>query len=122
MNPNLCGLHDREGAAVAAAGTWLVDTIALSENPTPPTYSAAVNWIGRLNFGYGSTGTLPNSNQYNEMAQRAATYVAGSYGCSRWQIGNEPNLSREWPNGAPIYPWHYAACFKLCRQAIRALP
>ncbi len=52
----------------------------------------------------------------------AATYVNGSSGCRRWIIGNEPNLSREWPDHQPIYPWNYAACYKLCRQAIHALP
>jgi hypothetical protein len=98
-----------------------MDTIALSENPAPPVYDPAYSWIVRLNWGYGSTGTLPSSG-YSAFAQSAADYVAESKGCSRWVIGNEPNLSREWPNGQPIFPWHYADCYKQCYRAIHAVP
>jgi Peptidase family M23 len=119
--PNLIGLHDRESVAIAAADSWALDTIALSENPPPTTYRSDLHWICRINHGYGSTGTLPVPDQYNWFAQRAAQYVSGSQNCHRWQIGNECNLRREWPDDQPIYPWHYSACFKLCRNAIHAL-
>lgn len=119
---NLAGIHDREGQAIAPPGTWVVDTVALSGGPIPTAYSPDFNWIARLNWGYGSTGTLPLPEQYGKFAQSAAGYVAGCSGCSRWIIGNEPSLPREWANGQPIFPWDYAACYKLCRQAIHALP
>ena len=118
---NLAGLHDIEAAAVTPPDTWIVDTIALSENPTPRNYPTSINVIGRLNYGYGSTGTLPEPNGYQDFAARVVNYVSGSRNCQRWIIGNEPNLSREWPNGQPIFPWHYAGCFDLCRKAIRSL-
>jgi hypothetical protein len=118
----LIGLHDREAVALAAPESWIVDTVALSENPPPIAYDPAYNWITRLNFGYGSTGTLPLPEHYQSFAQQVAQYVNASSGCTRWIIGNEPNLSREFPQGQPIFPWNYASCFKLCRQAIHALP
>jgi hypothetical protein len=119
---NLAGLHDRESASIAPPGTWALDTVALSDNPPPIDYPRSLNWITRLNWAYGSGGTLPLPSVYEAFAELVAKYVNGSSGCSRWQIGNEPNLSREWPDHQPIYPWNYAACYKLCRQAIHALP
>jgi hypothetical protein len=119
---NLAGLHDAESVVIAPPGTWLLDTIALSENPQPIVYPATLNIITRINWGYGSSGTLPLSSVYEAFAQQVAAYVNASSGCARWIIGNETNLSREWPDGQPIYPWNYAACYKLCRQAIHALP
>lgn len=118
----LAGLHDREGASQVPDGGWCLDTVALSENPVPPQYDTRIDWIARLNWGYGSTGTLPTQDRYNEFATRVAAYVAGSRGCSRWIIGNEPNLRREWPDDRPILPHLYAACYSLCREAIHALP
>jgi hypothetical protein len=56
------------------------------------------------------------------MATRLAHYVEHSAGCSRWIIGNETNLPREWPKGQPILPLHYAECYLGCRAAIHALP
>lgn len=126
MTPSLCGLHDIEATAIAIPDSWVIDTIALSENPQPKTYPKSLNIIARLNFGYGSTGTLPVSSEYNAFAQTVAMHVSGTLNCKRWIIANECNLSREWPAPSglpqPIYPWDYAACYKLCRQAIHALP
>lgn len=119
---NLVGLHDKEGIAIAASDTWLLDTIALSENPQPAGYLSNFNWIVRLNWGYGSTGTLPRSDLYGEYVSRVANYVKNSEHCHRWIVGNEPNLSREWPDGEPIFPWQYAQCYRMTRRAIRAIP
>lgn len=125
--PNLGGLHDKESVAIAPPDTWALDTVALSENPPPAAYPTSLNWIARLNWGYGSTGTIPVPGQYQMFAQRVAAYVNASRNCTRWIIGNEPSLPREWaaPAGGPpqpIFPWDYTACYKLCRQAIHALP
>lgn len=122
MTPSLAGLHDREAVAIAPSDTWILDTVALSENPGPTNHVGSLHWITRLNWGYGSTGTLPVPDQYPSFAQRAAAYVAASSGCSRWIIGNESNLRREWPDGQPIFPHHYAKCYKLTRDAIHSLP
>ena len=122
MSPNLAGLHDIESSTIAPPDTWLIDTVALSDNPPPKQYPGSLHCIARLNWGYGSGGTLPLPSVYDAFAQLVAKYVNGSTGCRRWIIGNETNLRREWPDGQPIYPWHYAACYKLCRDAIRSLP
>jgi hypothetical protein len=78
--------------------------------------------IVRLNNGYGNQGTLPPPDRYEDFAQRCANYARASQGCSRWIIGNEPNLKVERPEGQPITPQMYAECFMLCRDAIKALP
>lgn len=119
---NLAGLHDRESTALGIRDTWALDTIALSENPAPPTYDPAYAWITRLNWGYGSTGTLPRVQLYGDYASRAAGYVKGSQNCHRWVVGNEPNLSREWPDNQPIMPWQYADCYGITREYIHGLP
>jgi murein DD-endopeptidase MepM/ murein hydrolase activator NlpD len=119
---NLIGLHDFEGIEIAAPDSWILDTIALSENPSPKIYPSNFNTIVRVNWAYGSGGTLPLPSVYEAFSELVAAYVDGCTGCRRWIIGNEPNLSREWPDNTPIYPWHYAACYKLCWQAIHALP
>jgi hypothetical protein len=122
MSPLLPGLHDIESSTIAPPDTWLLDTVALSDNPPPKTYPPSLHVIARLNWGYGSAGTLPLPSVYEAFAQMVAVHVNGTRNCKRWIIGNEPNLSREWPDNTPIYPWHYAACYKLCREAIHALP
>ena len=122
MSPNLAGLHDIESSAIAPPDTWLLDTVAIGERPPPKNYPRSLNIIARVNYGYGSIGTLPIPAHYPAFAQHVAQYVNGSSGCRRWIIGNEPSLRREWPDNTPIFPWNYAACFKLCREAIHALP
>jgi hypothetical protein len=119
---NLAGLHDISAAKIAPPTTWVLDTVALSSILSAPVYPASLNIIARLNWGYGSTGTLPVPDQYQDFARRFANYVRMSHGCTRWVVGNEPNHPQEWPNGQPIYPAQYAACYKLCRQAVHAIP
>ena len=122
MSPNLAGLHDIESSTIAPPDTWIIDTVALSDNPLPTPYPSSLHHITRLNWAYGSGGTLPLPSVYDAFAALVAKYVNGSSGCRRWIIGNEPSLRREWPDGVPIFPWHYVACYKLCRDAIHALP
>ena len=126
----LGGMHDREGRHVVPTGGWCLDLIALAENPPPTDYihlKDDINWIARTNWGYGTIGTLPLPNQYEEMARRLARYVAASNGCHIWIVGNEPNLPREWPERSPdvrepILPLHYAECYLTCRDAVHAVP
>lgn len=118
----LYGIHDREGRHIVPAGGWCLDTVALSENPAPTDYAALradINWIVRLNWGYGSTGTIPAPEQYDEFAFRCADYAAFCKGASRFIIGNEPNHENERPNGAYIWPHEYARCFRMCREIIK---
>jgi len=77
--------------------------------------------IARLNNGYKPNGTIPEPQHYEAFAQRVANFVAGSQGCTRWIIGNEMNHADERPKGVTIWPWDYAECYELCRNAIHAL-
>ena len=124
------GMHDPDGAGmITTAGKpgWVVVT-AQASDPGGDFSALANQGIGvivRLNNGYGSDGTLPNSAQYDAFAQNCAAYVASSRGASIWIIGNETNLPFEWPGnangngGEPITPDRYAQCFAKCRAAIR---
>ena len=123
MSDLLYGMHDREGRHILPPGGWCVDTVALWwDNAVPTDYTALradINWIVRLNWGYGSTGTIPLPDQYPQFAAECANYAAKSSGCQRWIIGNEPNHQQERPNGVYITPADYARCFALCRDAIK---
>lgn len=120
----LYGMHDREGAHMVPPGGWCVDVRALSENPPPTDYRqlrSDINWLTRLSWGFGATGNIPLPAHYEEFARRCASYVAASPGCSRWQIGSEPNHAQERPDNQPISPAQYAECYLECRAAIKAV-
>lgn len=107
---------------------WVLElaAIGLDGSNTPADFSkladAGLGVIVRINHGYGSTGTLPLPDKYPEFAAACARYVQRSKGCHIWIIGNEPNHRDEHPNGRPILPNDYANAYRLCREAIRALP
>lgn len=125
-NKFIYGLHDSGGEALLQGKGWQVMTEAVGRDPKATTgadYSSiaatGLTVISRLNNGYGSTGTLPTPQYYRDFAVRCGNFAQASQGCNIWIIGNEPNLAAEWPNGNPIFPGDYAACFKLCRNEIR---
>jgi len=127
------GLHDSDGAGMMiAAGKpgWVVVS-ALARDAGGDFSGLASQGIGvivRLNNGYGSDGTLPNSSQYDAFAQQCANYVASSRGAKTWIIGNETNLPFERPGndngngGEVITPALYTQCFAKCRAAIKRVP
>lgn len=120
----LYGMHDREGAHILPSGGWCVDTRALSENPAPTDYTQIrgdINWLVRLNWGYGSTGTIPLPQSDKLFFDRLAYYVHGSKGVHAWIIGNEPNHEQERPNGAYISPERYAHFFVRARTLIKTI-
>lgn len=118
---NICGIHDIEGIQESPIDTWIVDTISLSENPSPKNYPSTYHILCRCNYGYGSTGTIPLSQDQGVFYERLNNYVRGSKGCSRWIIGNETNLPREWPQGQAIHPKRYAEFFVGCVQIIKKI-
>ncbi|MBI1289742.1 hypothetical protein GC173_00665 [bacterium] len=130
---HLIGIHDdsprpSEFLARAPGGAaWITATEALGADPgntSGKAYdtSGGQAIIARLNYGYNPDGTLPPKNQYPQFAQRVANFVAGSTGSHRWVIGNETNLSAEWPAGESILPPDYAECYVQCYHAIKAIP
>jgi len=123
MTPHpLPGVH---GESPLAYEGWLVVTRELGHDPANRDGEnyRRFDWtvLARLNHGYGSAGTIPIRQYYEDFSTRVAHYVEMSPGCTRWIIGNEPNHRQEWPEGMPITPDLYAQCFKLCRDKIKAL-
>ena len=119
--PLLYGLHDRQAAPHVPNGGWCVDTIALSDNPAPTQYDTRINWLVRVNWGYGSTGTIPLPGNDQLFWDRIAHYVHNSTGVHAWIIGNEPNHEQERPNGTYITPLRYAEFFAKIRTLIKTI-
>jgi hypothetical protein len=139
-SPFLYGIHDfsplpqeylNHFSGGGATG-WVTATVAIGKNPADMTgvdFRSVSNQghvvICRLNNGYFPDGSLPPASDYANFAQRCANFVAASQGCTFWQIGNEMNLSVEWPtvNGYRSYvsPQSVAQCFRLCYDAIKAV-
>jgi len=133
------GCHDASGyprIEAAEKTGWLTITKAIGHDPNDHSgddFSLYSNRghgvIVRLNNGYESDGTLPNSAYYSNFATRCANYVAATTGADIFIIGNEPNLPREWPGnvngdpatGQPITSARYQTCYIQCYNAIKAV-
>jgi N-acetyl-anhydromuramyl-L-alanine amidase AmpD len=143
----LFGLHDPGGEYLMAERGkrgWILFTERLGADPADRSGYDYSRWsnqgfgvIVRLNHGYEPDGTIPPYGQYENFARRCANFVAASRGAHIWIIGNEPNHPAErpgvrldhsaWPPtviepGQVITPAMYAQAYRLCREAIRALP
>jgi murein DD-endopeptidase MepM/ murein hydrolase activator NlpD len=84
--------------------------------------------IVRLNHGYEPSGTLPESQYYDDFAAAVGKWVElhGEH-VHVWVIGNEPNNPREYPGGSEhpvehITPQLYAECYAKVWQQIHSLP
>jgi hypothetical protein len=133
--PYIFGLHDRGGESLMLRKNrrgWVLVTEALGADPGNyggSDYTDLTNkGLGvmvRLNHGYGTAGTIPDSSQYDAFAQRCGHFVQASPGCHAWILGNEMNLANErpgGPDGQVITPQLYATCFRKCRDEIRSRP
>jgi hypothetical protein len=128
-NRYIYGLHDAGGEQLLAGKGWVVVTEGIGRDPNNqngasylPIASQGLGVISRLNNGYGSTGTIPRPEYYQNFAVRCGNFAQASQGCHIWIIGNEPNHHQEWPDGQAIYPGDYARCYRLCRADIRRRP
>lgn len=118
------GIHDEEGAHLIPSDGWCLALVALSESPQAKNYAAirqGINWIARINWGYGSTGTIPLPDQDTNYLNALGRWVADVQGCNIFIIGNEPNHEQERPNGTYITPERYADFFATCRNLIRTI-
>ncbi|RLC77307.1 MAG: hypothetical protein DRJ03_17560 [Chloroflexi bacterium] len=138
------GIHDRYSRDLlksAGATGWVLFTHAIGTDyqGAGGDRSTYYEWandgfgvIARLNYGYGSSGTIPEPHQYNDFARTCAAFVERSIdphnpkgGCHIWIIGNEMNNPREYPGnhdgagGRPITPESYADCFNRAYRAIK---
>lgn len=146
-SPYLYGLHDPGGEHLMAERGlrgWILFTEELGADPNNQRGSDYSAWADqgfgimvRLNHGYEPNGTIPNSSRYPDFSRRVANFVRASRGCHIWIIGNEmnfaverPGVSLDWSTNPPrvlthgeiILPQKYAACYTLCRNAIKSLP
>lgn len=136
---NLYGIHDHSPDPteylnhVRSRGAcgWVTATVAVGHNPADTSgasfsflTNAGHTVICRLNNGYFPNGTIPLAGDYDNFARRCSNFVVHSSGCNLWVIGNELNLSGEWPftgtNFAYVSPQNYAACFRKVYSAIKA--
>ncbi|AUX44502.1 uncharacterized protein SOCE26_059660 [Sorangium cellulosum] len=122
------GIHDPGGELLmTSAGRtgWVVHSELVGDTNRHD-YRPDLGALVRLNWGYGSDGTLPCEDRYDEFAQKAAAFVQNSSGAHIWIIGNEANLSAEWPScgGTPqkITPERYVRAFQKARAAIHGVP
>jgi len=137
---SLYGIHDSDPDPTeylnhikAGAGCgWVTATVAVGHNPADSSganFSALAGQghtiICRINNGYFPNGTIPLPADYDNFGLRCSNFVANSTGCNIWLIGNECNLSGEWPfNGtkfAYVSPQDYANCFRKVYTAIKAI-
>src|SRR5260221_10386616 len=140
-SPFLYGIHDHDPDPSSylshitngtAAGGWITATVAVGANTNDVSgvnfgaLAAAGNTIiCRINYGYYPDGTIPLPSRYDDFAVRCKNFVANSTGCNIWLIGNELNLSAEWPfDGARfnyVSPQNYADCFRKAYGAIKSI-
>jgi hypothetical protein len=129
MTSYLHGIHDVDEAELMSDRPgWIVATVAIGYDPADHSGANFYAWtsrgygvIVRLNNGYGSTGTIPTVEHYEQFAARCANFVGASPGVYRVIIGNEPNHANERPGGVYITPEQYARCFTMCRNAIKGV-
>src|ERR1051326_5558613 len=108
----LYGIHDADTdpsvylnhiKPVAGCG-WVTATVAVGHNPADLSGSNFSSLAGqghtiicRINNGYFPSGTIPLVSDYDNFALRCSNFVVHISGCNTWIIGNECNLSGEWP-------------------------
>lgn len=115
----LYAVHDEEGASLVPTGGWNLCLVELSKSPPAKSYDSRLNNILRLNWGYGTTGTIPLESEDGAYFKSLSTFLAGLQGTTRFIVGNEPNHPQEWPQGKPILVDRYVSFFKGVRQLIR---
>ncbi|MCS6915574.1 MAG: hypothetical protein RMK29_00295 [Myxococcales bacterium] len=126
------GIHDPGGEHLMGSHRgWILFTVQCSDAPRDyrPWSSAGYGVVVRLNHGYGSAGTLPRQAEYQQFADRCASYARLSPGVHYWIVGNETNLPREWPGnidgrpetGEPITVARYVDAYLRTYAAIKAV-
>lgn len=140
VSPYIYGIHDHEPSPqeylnhFSSGGVtgWVTATVAVGHNPDDHggvDFRSISNQghtvVCRINNAYCDGGTIPLPEHYADFAQRCANFVAASQGCQVWVIGNETNLSVEWPpsggHKSYVSPQEYADCFVQVYNAIKTV-
>ena len=86
MSKNIYGIHEydeRWGKLVKQVGrkAWTLLLTEISSNYNGIQWNETeITPIVRLNWGYGSTGTIPTPDKYDEFARRVGEFVKNSRG------------------------------------------
>lgn len=127
MAKYIYGIHeyDNEWASMvrdSGVDAWSLELTELSSNFSGRDFRFdSVTPIIRLNWGYGSTGTLPLPEKYDEFAYRCAEFIKHSQGIQRVHIGNELSLQWEWPNGIMPTVEQYVQAYHKTYNAIKSV-
>jgi murein DD-endopeptidase MepM/ murein hydrolase activator NlpD len=119
--PLLYGLHDEEGLSKVPRDGWCVALVKLKDAPKNKIYPPLVNWLVRINWGYGTEGTIPEESELQTYLAHLQLFISTCDGATRFIIGNEPNHEQEWPNGKPISISHYVKFFNAAEKTIHKL-
>jgi hypothetical protein len=138
--PNIYGIHDHDPLPaeflthLENGGTrgWVTATVGVGANTNDfsgANFTAPADRghtvICRINYGYYPEGTIPVAAKWDDFARRCANFVQNSTGCTIWLIGNESNLSAEWPfdgtKFAYVSPQDYAVLFRKVYDAVKAV-
>lgn len=126
------GIHETGGQDLmlkAGRPGWVLELAKVGSDPhnvpSADYWALASQGLGvivRLNYGYGSSGTIPLPHSYDAFADACAAFVGRAQGCQIWIVGNEPNHAAERPDGQFIFPHQYAEAYLRCRRQIRQVP
>jgi hypothetical protein len=115
----LYGMHDAEGQIHVPTVGWCLDLVALNTAPQGKFYNTRLNWLVRLDWGYGGAGTIPGDEDKVAYLENLKRFVVGTTGVWGYIIGNEPNHSQEWPGGVSISVPTYCSYFLSVHDIIK---
>ena len=126
MTALIYGIHEAAPRDVMPDG-WILHLVEVGHSSDPHPGIDFSEWAGygnilRIQHAWGDGGTLPLPADVDGYVQRVVSLVRNSRGCQRWIIGNEPNLSIEWPGEFELWPDYVADIYGQCRHEIHALP
>jgi hypothetical protein len=107
---------------------WIVHLVQVGHSSEPHPGIDFSRWasygnICRIQHEWYPGGTLPPpGGQWLGFVNRVRTLVQNSTGCDKWIIGNEPNVSIEWPGDFKLWPHYVGTLFGRCASEIHALP
>lgn len=124
MSKNIYGVHeydDRWGNMVTQAGreAWVLLLTEISSNYSGIQWNkSGITPIVRINWGYGTTGTMPKKEFVPEFAKRCEHFARNS-NINYYQLFNELSLQWEWPDGVMPTWDEYLDCHRKVADAIR---
>ena len=115
------GIHDEPGAEWGmdnGVEGYSIYSVALGTTATTIDFSqlqnAGIKMIVRLNYGYGSTGTVPNPSDLEKVdgfVGACVQTIRNSRGVWGWVIANETNNPSEFPDGEYITPQYLVSIY-----------